>query len=199
MLDSPEFQGYRGFASKEAGSAVTRPSITLIYNYTDSVYPSLSIISPTNKSKSISSLVFLNISAFDDVALDSVWYSINVGVTNLTYSSPVNLNLSNGNFTLFSWANDSFGNVNSTSITFEVAVPAPSPKDKICTGFMDAGNSFTSFIVVFIIIIIGGFVLFLMLGDGQTPTDTDGLTFMIVTAVIIIVLGIVIINAITGC
>jgi hypothetical protein len=69
----------------------------------------------------------------------------------------------------------------------------------VCSGFFDAGMSFGSFIVILIIISIGGFVLFLFFGDENSEIDTTGIAIIIIIAGVIISLGMVIINSINGC
>ncbi|MDD4353465.1 MAG: hypothetical protein PHN56_03340, partial [Candidatus Nanoarchaeia archaeon] len=88
----------------------------------DTIAPSLEIISPNNFAKNnITQLI--NISVFD-FHKDSVWF-VN-GSENISYSSPVLFNFSEGNNTLTVWANDSLGNMNNSSVIFEIDSVAPS-------------------------------------------------------------------------
>ncbi|MFH1500754.1 MAG: hypothetical protein ABIE22_02295, partial [archaeon] len=59
----------------------------------------------------------VNISANDD-NLDSVWWYN--GSNNLTYASELIYTFQQGSNTIFAYANDTFGNLNQTSITFSV-------------------------------------------------------------------------------
>ncbi len=98
------------------GEFVCTENRTIIYsNFTTNL--SINIISPTNSIYNTSTIL-LNISA-QDANLDTIWYNWNG--TNITYINPINLiyNLG-GNYTIFAWANDSAGNINSTSVEFTI-------------------------------------------------------------------------------
>ena len=80
--------------------------------------PSITIISPENKTYT-DSLIFIDISANDSESnIDSIWYDYGSG--NITYTSPVTISLADGNYTLTAYANNTLGNVNSTNVTFTV-------------------------------------------------------------------------------
>jgi len=79
--------------------------------------PSLSIVSPTSTNYT-GSLILVNISA-SDPNLDDIWYRLNNG-TNTTYTTPITVNLTDGSYTLFAYANDTLGNLNSTNVSFLV-------------------------------------------------------------------------------
>jgi len=89
----------------------------------DSTFPTLAIISPIEDTYYNSSEQLLNISS-DDANLDTTWYSWNE--TNATYINPENITFTDGNRTLEVWVNDTFGNVNYTSVTFTIDTIAPS-------------------------------------------------------------------------
>ena len=61
----------------------------------------------------------LNISASGD-DLDAIWYNWNGN--NLTYTSVVNIEFGEGSHTLVAWANDTLGNLNSTSVSFIIVL-----------------------------------------------------------------------------
>ncbi len=83
---------------------------------TDTKAPGLSIISPLSSTYNVSTLL-LNISA-SDPHLGRVWY--NSGSGNVTYTNPVNLTFCDGSHTIYAWANDTFGNMNSTKVSFKI-------------------------------------------------------------------------------
>jgi len=65
----------------------------------------------------------VNISASDETQLSSVWFYN--GSANVSYSSPVSVVFSQGSNILSAWANDSLGNINTTSVIFYVDSIAP--------------------------------------------------------------------------
>ena len=87
----------------------------------DTLAPELKIISPENKVYNFSSIL-INISA-KDTNLDSVWF--NLGAGNISYNSPVYMNFTDGNYFLTAYANDSYGNTNSSSVSFSVNTSVP--------------------------------------------------------------------------
>jgi len=86
----------------------------------DVTAPSITVSSPTNSSYS-SNPISVSFSATDDVAVDTLWFFN--GTRNLSYATPINLNLANGSYTFIFYANDSSGNTNSLTRTFSVDVP----------------------------------------------------------------------------
>jgi uncharacterized protein YegL len=85
----------------------------------DNFGPNVTIISPVNQIYTTHS-VRLNITAIDDVAVDKVWYTLNGVLYN--YNTSYLMNLSNGNYTILAYANDSSGNVGLDSVSFIVNV-----------------------------------------------------------------------------
>jgi len=86
----------------------------------DLIPPSITIISPENITYK-SSLILVNISASDSdprSEVDSIWYDYGSG--NITYTSPVTINLADGNYIFTAYANDTSGNTNSTNVIFIV-------------------------------------------------------------------------------
>jgi len=113
--------GFFPFKLSLIGFIITRLSVNS--NATvigDLIPPSITIISPENITYK-RSLILVNISANDadprsDV--DSIWYDYGTG--NITYTSPVIINLADGNYIFIAYANDTFGNTNSTNVIFVV-------------------------------------------------------------------------------
>ena len=91
-------------------------------NYTltlDTTAPSLEIISPTNTTYN-NATQLVNISSDGD----NVWFT-NASGQNETYTTPVYRVWNEGSNTLHAYANDSAGNLNSTSVVFTVDTTAP--------------------------------------------------------------------------
>jgi len=91
----------------------------------DTTPPYVAFISPLNGNTYTTSQVSVNIITSSDA--QSKWW--NNGTRSFVYSSPVTLNLKNGNYQFTAYANDSAGNINSSSISFSVntAVPDTTP------------------------------------------------------------------------
>ena len=62
----------------------------------------------------------LNISASDDVAVETIWYNWN-GV-DVTYTSAHYITFDEGLNTIYAWVNDSVGNIGTTSLTFTMDI-----------------------------------------------------------------------------
>jgi parallel beta-helix repeat protein len=90
------------------------------FNVTDSQNPSLTLEAPTATNYTTNESLDLNYTV-SDVNLDSCWYNIDGG-TNTTISNCLNttFNTSSGSQTLYIYANDTSGNLNSTNVTFTV-------------------------------------------------------------------------------
>lgn len=88
-------------------------------NSLDTFGPNVTIVSPLNQVYT-TNLIRLNITAVDDVAVDDVWYTLN-GVR-YNYNASYLMNLSNGNYTIIAYANDSSGNAGFDSVSFRVNV-----------------------------------------------------------------------------
>ena len=89
----------------------------------DSTPPIVEITSPTNTSYSDAEQL-LNVSATDDIGINTIWY--NWEGTNMTYTIPQEIMFSEGLNTIYAWANDSMGNVGSSSVSFTVDTSVPS-------------------------------------------------------------------------
>jgi len=83
----------------------------------DNTNPIVTIINPTNATHRSASLT-ITINAMDDGSVDKIWYNWNG--TNVTYDSPRSVQFAEGTNKVLAWANDSAGNVGSTSLTFTV-------------------------------------------------------------------------------
>ncbi len=93
-------------------------SVSIDYDLIDEQSPNISIVSPLNQTYNTESIL-INISA-SDVNLDSIWWYN--GSENITYSSEVYYNFSEGSNTIIAYANDSSGNENSSSVTFNIVL-----------------------------------------------------------------------------
>jgi surface protein len=65
----------------------------------------------------------LTITASDAVGVDTIWY--NWAGTNETYTSSQSIEFPEGAHTIYAWANDTAGNVGSTSVSFTIDNAAP--------------------------------------------------------------------------
>lgn len=80
--------------------------------------PNVTIVSPLFQTYS-NSLILINITAVDDIAVDHIWCTLDSQSFNDCANSFI-LNLSNGYHTLFAYANDSNGNEGWSGVTFLV-------------------------------------------------------------------------------
>ncbi len=98
------------------GEAVTGEATRLLnMNITIIAAPTLSIISPKNKTYLINESLLLNYSVSGQ---DSIWYNLD-SIENITITSPLYFNISEGSHILHLYANNSQG-ATSTSVTFVV-------------------------------------------------------------------------------
>ena len=86
---------------------------------TDTISPSITIISPANTTYN-NRTVLVNISTSGAA---NIWYNWNG--TNVTYTTPVNVTFAEGINTLYAYANDLVGNQNSTNVTFRSDTTSP--------------------------------------------------------------------------
>jgi hypothetical protein len=115
VMDILDGANQKSLTSSDGTNSTNHPKLAITY-IEDMVSPNLTIISPTNKNYTTSS-VLVNISA-QDANLQSIWFYS--GGANITYTPPVYYNFSQGTNTLMAYANDSLGNLNSSSVTFYV-------------------------------------------------------------------------------
>jgi len=94
----------------------------------DTTPPIVEINSPTNTTYP-TAMQLLNISASDNIAVDTIWY--NYYGTNVTYTSAHSIPFDEGLYTIHAWANDSAGNIGTTSVTFTITIDATPPTVEI--------------------------------------------------------------------
>ena len=112
---------YKVYANDSAGNWNVSEERMITISTSDIVSPIIIINSPTNTTYT-NATQLVNISA-SDPNLDSVWYNWNG--TNTTYTNPVYVTFNEGTNTLYAWANDTFGNINSTSVIFFIDTTPP--------------------------------------------------------------------------
>jgi surface protein len=106
---------------------------TNISFYIDSIKPIVSILSP-NDGVYADPAQLVEITATDESGIDAIWY--NWEGVNITYTGPTYIAFNEGLNILQVWANDSTGNIGSTSVTFTIDLTVPSisilnPNDSI--------------------------------------------------------------------
>jgi len=95
----------------------------------DTTPPEIIVYSPLSQTYN-NSLILVNFTAIDNSGIDKLWY--NNGSVNISYTNPVTENLSDGTYTYIFYANDTSGNVNSTTRSFVINTsqqPTPSEND----------------------------------------------------------------------
>ncbi|MBX4196412.1 hypothetical protein KW805_02390 [Candidatus Pacearchaeota archaeon] len=104
-------------------------SVTINGTVIDATPPSITIISPQNNQAFKTSSILFNVTLNEN---GSVKYTLNNGTTNRTMSSVNNLSfnatnasIADGNYTALFYANDTNGNMNSTSVSFRVDSTPP--------------------------------------------------------------------------
>ncbi|MHA1791882.1 MAG: BspA family leucine-rich repeat surface protein [Promethearchaeota archaeon] len=103
----------------------------------DLINPNVVINNPTDTVYKGATQV-VHITATDASGIDSIWYNWNG--TNITYTSPMNITFPEGTHVLQAWANDTGGNVGSTSVMFRTIL-APPFCSKWNTALMSGGSS----------------------------------------------------------
>jgi len=112
------------WANDTAGNSVFSSNRTLTV---DSTNPNVTINSPTNQTYTTSSVTF-NVTATDDIGINSCWYSIDSGATNTTLDNSGDFysksaTLSNAAYTVNFYCTDTLNNLNNTeSVSFTVSV-----------------------------------------------------------------------------
>ena len=97
-------------------------NISIIKSYTinaslpDATPPKISIQSPENKSYN-TNFIDLNTSS-DSTDIIAWWYTLNNGITNITFTPNITITANEGQNVLITYANDSAGNINSSQIIF---------------------------------------------------------------------------------
>ncbi len=88
----------------------------------DTITPIVQIECPMNTTYNIATQL-LNITVSDNVDIDSIWYNWNG--TNITYTSAQYITFNEGLNTIYTWANDSAGNIGMSSVTFTIDTIIP--------------------------------------------------------------------------
>lgn len=94
---------------------------------TNDVVPNVTMVSPTNTTYDVMTIDF-NITVVDDERIDTCWYTLDSGVTNITMANDSisnyynrNLTMTDGSHTVNFYCNDTYDNINNTeSETFFV-------------------------------------------------------------------------------
>ncbi|MEM1577431.1 MAG: hypothetical protein QXM27_00190 [Candidatus Pacearchaeota archaeon] len=89
----------------------------------DNEPPNLTIHSPLNITYTTNEIL-INITANDNVGVDSIWYSID-NQPNVTYINPIYQTFSDGIHILEAWANDTSGNIGYDYVMFTVNTTIP--------------------------------------------------------------------------
>lgn len=84
----------------------------------DTTAPTVGITSPTNNTIYNDTVQWLIITATDESGIDTIWY--NWDGNNVTYISQQEITFNIGLITIDAWANDSEGNIGSTSTSFTI-------------------------------------------------------------------------------
>lgn len=94
--------------------------------FVDTVYPLISVSAPVNNSFSTNTALDLNYT-ITEANPDTCWYSLNNGVTNTSITCGTNLTgpWVEGVNNIFSWINDTVGNINSTHVRFTIDTTKP--------------------------------------------------------------------------
>ena len=90
--------------------------------FVDSIFPTVNIVSPLNNSNNSNNNLDINFTR-NDTNLQSCWYSNDTYTTNTTLASCGNITSvvwSDGNHNVTIWANDTLGNLNFNSISFNI-------------------------------------------------------------------------------
>jgi hypothetical protein len=93
----------------------------------DFISPTIIIHSPSNNSFTQNENITINISASDNVAVDSCWWSEDFGETNNSFVCDNNISGEtwSGRVILEVWVNDTSGRISSDSVTFEIDNVSP--------------------------------------------------------------------------
>jgi hypothetical protein len=108
-------------------SSLNNNSKIIWVNVTDSTLPAITILFPSNGTNTTNIGIDVNYSVFD-LNIDSCWYTNDSMTTNVTLVNCANLTSitwSETNHNITIWANDTVGNVNSSSVSFNVDLTGP--------------------------------------------------------------------------
>lgn len=91
----------------------------------DTIAPNITIYNPLNQTYS-TNLIDLNYTVTDNRAIDSCWYSLDEGLTNISLNCiNITLNLGEGQQHLIVYANDSVGNIGYSEVWFFINGSSP--------------------------------------------------------------------------
>ena len=149
-LDSVhEFFVYANWTADTDVSNITSTWNVTIINDTveqsDTTDPTISIASPTDDSNSSDASLDVLYSATDETSLDSCWYSNDSWTSNTSITSCANVTdvtWSEGLHTVTIWANDSSGNIGSSSVVF--AITAADTTDPVVSITSPSANNTNS-------------------------------------------------------
>jgi|GEM_PF-4468922 len=127
--------------SQNYTSASTSNTLT-VSALPDTTSPVVNIISPENTTYS-TSLIELNYTATDNVAISSCWYDLNGNITQLPGCQNTTLTLSDGFYTLTVYANDTSGNVGSAQVAFTIITVQPDTTPPTINSIIDAPDPVT--------------------------------------------------------
>lgn len=85
--------------------------------------PNLTIISPESENYSTAEIL-INISAISE-SLDKIWFYNETSEENETFSGEINMTFTQGDHTFYAFANDTYGNMVSETVSFFVVLIAP--------------------------------------------------------------------------
>ena len=103
----------------------------------DTISPVINVTSPLNQTYNITQIL-INFTASDNFNVSSLWFYNES--TNVTYFSPVTLNLLESSHTFIFYANDSVGNLNSTSVTFFIDTCIPNMQNTTWSDWANQGS-----------------------------------------------------------
>ena len=89
----------------------------------DTTAPTIVVHSPLNTTYT-QSAILLNMSASDVSGISARWFAVDGG-SSVSYISPATITFANGSHTVIFYANDTSGNIASSSVTFNVNLIAP--------------------------------------------------------------------------
>ena len=125
--DSTTHNWYAYIFDELSEAATTNPQ-TGSYT-TDSINPSITITSPSNTTFTQSAITF---TIAVNEALTNAWYSLDSGSNNFTLSNTSllvytasNSSINDGNYTAIFWANDTYGNIGTSNVSFAITTSVP--------------------------------------------------------------------------
>ncbi len=125
--DAYQFWWYKFTLAGAGNSSPIIYDVAMDYDTNDATAPAIILLSPTNNSILTTSILNITGTASDtkpdSITTNSPYFATNSG--NFTNWNFTNTSLADGTYTIIISANDSFGNTNSTSITFTINTSAP--------------------------------------------------------------------------